>query len=173
MATNQHLFMRIIGIVTLFFLLAPLLLIVVTSFGSEPTISFPIKGFTFSWYANIFAQDTFIQGFITSLEVALLASLTAAAAALPAAYALTRKRNRMNRFLENVFLAPVMVPEVVLGFSLYSSLVIYAHFPLFISLLFGHFLICLPYSARLIIAGMRQFDGSAEEDAWILGSSRL
>ncbi|KGH56226.1 spermidine/putrescine ABC transporter ATP-binding protein [Oenococcus oeni S25] len=173
MTTNKHLLTKIIGIVTIVFLVFPLILIVVTSFGTEPTISFPIKGSTFAWYANIFSQDSFTQGFITSVVIALLASLASALVGLPAAYALTRGETKFSHFLESVFLAPVMVPEVVLGFSLYSSLVIYARFPLFLSLLFGHFLICMPYTIRLLIGGLEQFDSSIEEASWVLGTSRL
>lgn len=63
-----------ISLIILALLLIPLILVIITSFNTESSISLPIKGFTFNWYANIFQQPDFISGFESSLIVALLAS---------------------------------------------------------------------------------------------------
>jgi ABC-type spermidine/putrescine transport system permease subunit II len=42
------------------FLLVPLLIIIVTSFGTNSTIQFPIKGFTLDWYSKVFNNESFM-----------------------------------------------------------------------------------------------------------------
>ncbi|MGZ1424145.1 ABC transporter permease, partial [Streptococcus thermophilus] len=71
-------------------IMLPLVMVVITSFNDQSTISFPIKGFTFRWYHNIFEQPDFVSGFGNSLIVALIASLLALVLGIPAVYALTR-----------------------------------------------------------------------------------
>jgi putative spermidine/putrescine transport system permease protein len=43
--------------------------------------------------------------------------------------------------------------------------------PLLLSLIIGHFLLCVPYVIRLITASMLLLDSHIEEAAWICGSS--
>lgn len=59
------------------FLFVPLLIIVVTAFGEAPTITFPIKGFTFKWFANVFKSKAFVDSLILSGKLALYATLVA------------------------------------------------------------------------------------------------
>lgn len=47
-----------ISLIILALLLIPLILVIITSFNTESSISLPIKGFTFNWYANIFSNLT-------------------------------------------------------------------------------------------------------------------
>lgn len=66
------------------FLFLPLVLIAITSFGENATIQFPIEGFTFKWYQNIFVSEAFVDGFLLSLEIGLLATVLALIIGVPA-----------------------------------------------------------------------------------------
>ena len=59
------------------FLVIPLVIITITAFGGGSAITFPIESFSFKWFANVFALKSFRRSFLTSLEVALLATLIA------------------------------------------------------------------------------------------------
>ena len=56
------------------FLAIPLLIITVTAFGGGSAITFPIESFSLKWFANVFALKSFRRSFITSLEVAFMAT---------------------------------------------------------------------------------------------------
>lgn len=90
MLNRKNKTLAIISIIILILLMFPLLLVIITSFNNQDSISLPIKGFTLSWYANIFQQPDFISGFESSLFVAIIASLSALIIGIPAVYALTR-----------------------------------------------------------------------------------
>lgn len=162
----------IVGLVFAFLFL-PLVLIAVTSFGENATIQFPIEGFTFKWYSNIFVSDTFVKGFTLSLQIGLLATILALIVGVPAAYALARSSIKGRTWLKSFFLSPTIVPGIVVGYSLFQFVVIGLKLPVFQGLLLGHFLISLPYIIRVVGSSMEQLDFSIEEVAWTLGCTKL
>ncbi|MFC6323714.1 ABC transporter permease [Companilactobacillus baiquanensis] len=166
-------FSSVVGFLVLVILVVPLLIVIITSFGEESAISFPIKGFTFDWYANVFQQPDFVEGLKMSSIVAIVASFLALVVGTPMVYVLTRFDIHHKDWFQTIFLSPALIPEIVIGFALYQALVISLQLPLFISLLVGHFLLCLPYVVRLITAGMMEFDESIEEAAWMVGYNKL
>lgn len=166
-------FSSIVGFIVLLLLIMPLLIVVITSFGTEAAISFPIKGFTLEWYRNVFQQPDFVDGMKMSFIVAILASFIALLIGIPAVYALTRFKIHHKSWFQNIFLSPALIPEIVIGFALYQTLVISFGLPLFISLLIGHLLLCLPYVIRLLTAGLLDLDKRIEEAAWMVGYNKL
>ncbi|WP_035051278.1 ABC transporter permease [Carnobacterium pleistocenium] len=155
------------------FLFIPLIIITITSFGEKPTIQFPITGFTFSWFAAVFENQSFIDSFFLSLEVSLLATLLALAVGIPAAYALTRQSVKGKNWIKSFFLSPTIIPGVVVGYSLFQFIVIRLQVPIFQGLLLGHFLISIPYIIRVVGSSLEQLDFSIEEVAWTLGSTKV
>ena len=68
---------------------------------------------------------------------------------------------------------PILVPEIVLGFSLLKSVAVGMQTPIFLTLLVGHTLLVLPYCVRVVSASLASFDFSIEEAAISLGSPPL
>ena len=151
------------------FLAIPLFIITVTAFGGGSAITFPIESFSLKWFANVFALKSFRRSFITSLEVAFLATFISLLVGIPAAYALARSGMKGRGFLKSVFLSPTIVPGIVIGFIMYQCLILTLRIPVFAGLLVGHFMVTLPYVIRVVGSSMEQFDFSIEEAAWSLG----
>ena len=86
------------------FLFLPLAIIAVTAFNTASTISFPISGFTFKWFANVFATKSFLSGFQLSFMLAIVATLIALLVGVPAAYALSRNSVRGEKTAEKLLL---------------------------------------------------------------------
>lgn len=154
------------------FLMIPLVIITITAFGGENAITFPIESFSTKWFGNVFTLKSFRRSFLTSLEVAFLATLAALIVGVPAAYALARFNVKGKQMLKSVFLSPTIVPGIVIGFILYQFLILTLRVPVFLSLLAGHFMVTLPYVIRVVGSAMEQFDFSVEEAAWSLGCPR-
>jgi putative spermidine/putrescine transport system permease protein len=108
----------------------------------------------------------------TSFLLATLGTLLSLAVGIPAAYALARHRLHLPPFLGNVFVLPILIPEIVLGFSLMKTVAIGADVPIFPTLLIGHALLVLPYCVRVVGASLAAFDFSIEEAAVSLGCPR-
>lgn len=165
--------LTVIAFLVFAFLFLPLVIIIVTSFGENPTIQFPIEGFTFKWYQNIFVSDVFTAGFFLSLQIGVLATVLALLVGVPAAYGLARSDLKGRKLLKSFFLSPTIVPGIVVGYALFQIVVIKWQLPVFQGLLLGHFLISLPYIIRVVGSSLEQLDFSIEEVAWTLGCTKV
>lgn len=156
-----------------FFILAPLVIIVITSFGPDKSLVFPPKGFSLRWMINIFKVEMFRKSFFISMQLSVLGTILAMFIGIPAAYGLSRYDFKGKNILNGIFLSPILIPGIVLGFSLLRYLVIYAGLPVYTSLLIGHIIIIIPYIIRVISSSLSNFDYSIEEASMSLGASKI
>ncbi|TKT76231.1 ABC transporter permease [Aquamicrobium sp. LC103] len=152
------------------FLMGPLVIVFGAALSDTTYLTFPPQGLTLHWFQNIFEISAFRRTIVTSLQIAFLATAIALVIGIPAAYALNRYRIQLPAWLSTLFVLPILVPEIVLGFSLLRSVAVDASVPIFLALLIGHTLLVLPYCVRVISASLASFDFSIEEAAVSLGS---
>ncbi|CVH74581.1 Inner membrane ABC transporter permease protein YdcV [Clostridiales bacterium CHKCI006] len=167
---------RFLGVWTVLvfaFLLLPLVIVTITAFGEANVVQFPIQGFTFKWFGKALSSNSFMSACFYSLRLALVATLLALLVGIPGAYALARYSIKGKQLIKSFFLSPTIVPGTVLGFALFQVIVVQLQIPYDIGLLFGHFLIVLPYVIRIVGSSLEQFDFSIEEAAWTLGCGKI
>jgi putative spermidine/putrescine transport system permease protein len=152
------------------FLMGPLIIVFGAALSDTTYLTFPPQGLTLHWFERIFEMGAFRRTIVTSIEIAFLATALALAIGIPAAYALNRYRIQLPAWLSTLFVLPILVPEIVLGFSLLRSVAVGASTPIFATLLIGHTLLVLPYCVRVVSASLASFDFSVEEAAISLGS---
>jgi putative spermidine/putrescine transport system permease protein len=173
MPTRVNPFLIALTALVYLFLLAPLIIIFGASVSDTSYLTFPPQGLTLHWFENIWNISAFRRTIVTSLQIAFFATGLALIIGIPAAYALNRYRIQLPGWLSTLFVLPILVPEIVLGFSLLRSVNVEAGLPIFATLLVGHTLIVLPYVVRVISAALSSFDFSIEEAAISLGSPPL
>lgn len=159
-------------VLTFLFLLGPLVVILGAALSDTPFLTFPPQGLTLGWFQNVFEISAFTRTFGTSFMLAVGGTALSMLIGIPAAYALARYRVELPAFLGNVFVLPILIPEIVLGFSLMRSLATGWDFPIMTTLLLGHALLVLPYCVRVVGASLNGFDFSIEEAAVSLGCPR-
>ena len=152
------------------FLVGPLVIVLGAALSDTTYLTFPPQGLSLRWFEKIFEVGAFRTTFVTSFQLAFLSTALALLIGIPAAYALNRYRIELPTSLSTVFVLPILVPEIVLGFSLLKSVAVGAGAPIFLTLLIGHTLIVLPYAVRVVSASLASFDFSIEEAAISLGS---
>ena len=171
MKKNKFLFAFVV--LVYMFLFAPLAIIAVTAFGGESYVTFPIQSFSLKWFVNVFTTDTFMQTFRISLEISTLATLIALVIGVPAAYGLSRCTFRGKSVIKSFFLSPVIIPGLVVGFSLFQFIVIKLNMPVYYGLLIGHLIVIIPYIIRVVGSSLEGFDYSIEEAAMSLGADKV
>jgi putative spermidine/putrescine transport system permease protein len=170
MTSRIHPLLMLFTVLVYIFLMGPLIIVFGASLSDTTYLTFPPQGLTLRWFENIFEISAFRRTIVTSLELAFLATGLALIIGIPAAYALNRYRVQLPTWLSTVFVLPILVPEIVFGFSLLKSVAVGASAPIFVALLIGHTLLVLPYCVRVISASLASFDFSIEEAAVSLGS---
>lgn len=159
--------------IVFFFLLAPLVIIIGSALSDTTYLTFPPRGLTLRWFENIFEMSAFRRTAVTSFQLAFAGTALSLLVGIPAAYALNRYRIELPSWLSTVYVLPILVPEIVFGFSLMKSVTVGLETPIFLTLLIGHALLVLPYSVRVVSASLASFDFSIEEAAISLGSPPL
>ena len=156
---TNHTLVAILTALVYLFLVGPLVVIAVSSFGKEEYLQFPITGFTTKWFFHMFKVGDFVPACVMSLEIAALATVLALAIGVPAA-------------INVIFQSPVLIPGIVMGFVLMRYIVVLFNLPIFASLLVGHTLLCIPYVMRNVASALQNVDVSVEEAALSLGATR-
>jgi len=157
----------------LLFLGFPLVVIAILSFSASPNFVFPPHALSLDWYGNVFRNEQFAIGFQQSLMIATFATTVAILVSLPASYAIARHRFMGRQVLNTLVMAPLIVPEVVIGIAALTWLAaIRLDVPPY-SLFFLHALLLLPYAMRVIVASLEGSTARLEEAAITLGASPL
>lgn len=161
--------------VFLVYLLTPIVLLVVGSFGESWFGTLLPAGATGRWYAQVAADPSFRRAFWTSLVVASLTCATCALVGLPLAYAIYHAASRGVRAAARiVYLLPIAVPPMVLAFGMiivFSSDALPFLGSLWI-LLGGHVMMTLPYLLQALVGDMRHVGlADIERAADSLGAS--
>ena len=79
-------------------MLLPLLLVIWLSFFSNSILALPPTGYTLDWYRALRGQETFLNGFLNSLSIALIATVIGLAVSVPASLAIVRGNFPGRRF---------------------------------------------------------------------------
>ena len=169
---KHHLTLGVITFLVYVFLIGPLLIIMASSFGEQNALVFPGKGFTLKWYQQVFQMRSFINSAVLSIEIALAATAIALLLGVPAAYAMNRYRFPGKNLIKTMFLSPVLIPCIVLGFIMLRYVISRWNLSVIPSLLIGHTLLSIPYVMRVVTSSLANFDFAMEEAAGNLGAAR-
>jgi ABC-type spermidine/putrescine transport system permease subunit II len=152
------------------FLFLPVLVVVPMSFSSAQSLMFPPPGLSLRWYREFFADDVWLTAVANSLIVAGASSSLALGLGTLAAYRLVRGRFAGRTVLEANFVAPLIVPPVILAVALYmffAGIGLLGSYP---GLVVAHTVHGVPYVVLLMSVAISSFDERIEQVARSLGA---
>ena len=161
----------------LLFLLLPIALLAIGSFGSSWTNTALPTGVTTRWYGELWLDKSFRSAFATSLVVALSACMINALVGLPLAYSLYHAGMRGSQTAARIVSSlPIAVPTITLGFG--YMIVFNSDWMPWLSslplLILAHAVHTLPYLVATLLADMRHLNLTRIENmAATLGASPL
>jgi putative spermidine/putrescine transport system permease protein len=165
-------FFLIMGTLVLAFMFMPVVVVIGIAFGASPNFEFPPSSLSLVWFSSFFSSPGYTHAlFRVSLPLGLATAAIATMIGSLAAIGLERFTVSGRRFLEILFLTPLIFPQILLGAGLF---LLYARLNLDASLATlgaGYVLIGCPYVVRTVTAGLRGFDPQMEEAARNLGAS--
>lgn len=164
---------RAFSYLVVIFLSFPLVILISISFTEVAYLSFPPKGFTFHWYLEFLKDASYIESISTSFILAVSATLIAIAIAIPSSLVFSRYRFKGYNFVAATFLAPLVLPQVVIGAAMIQYLSLLGLARSFLGLLLAHVVIVVPYVIRTVSASLVGFNRYMEEAAQDLGCNRF
>lgn len=157
----------------LLFMALPNIIILAISFNPEAALAFPPSGISLKWYANVFHTPSFASGLRQSLLLACVSSTVSLVLGVLAALAIARFRFFGRQVVNVLVMAPLFVPEVVMGIAMLLWANIVSAVSNTTTLVILHCLIVLPYVVRLAVANLQGMDPNLESAAMLLGARPL
>ena len=164
---------RLYTIFVYIFMFAPIVAVIMLSFNPEQFGSFPMKGFSFTWYFKLVQNKPILLAFKNSLILGSLTAVVVTVIGILAAIAFIRYKFPGKNALNTLLLAPIMIPEVILGVALLLFIRWLQQPKSFLLLLIGHVVITLPYVLLVVQARLVGIKIEYEEAAKSLGAGPL
>jgi len=155
-------------------LIAPTVVVLITSFTSAFSLRFPPPGYSARWYVALWNDSPeILAAALTSLEVAGIATAVSVLLGVAAALALARQTRAWARFVDSLFMSPLMLPTLALGLALLVLFNLAGTGLSLATLVIGHIAITTPYVLRTTVASLAQMDPQLLESARSLGARPL
>jgi len=151
------------------FLYVPLLIVIVYSFN-DSRLNAEWVGFTFSWYDKLFHNQDMLLAAGNSLLIGLTASVVATVLGTMAGLAMYRYQSRL---LSILVLAPIAIPEILMGVSLLIFFVLLNLTLGLVSVALAHIAFCIGFVAIVVRSRLAGMDESLTEAARDCGASPL
>ncbi|GGF80447.1 ABC transporter permease [Mameliella alba] len=153
------------------FMFLPVAVVVLLSFNASQFGSFPMTGFSFRWFVELWNNDAIMRAFRTSIVLGLLTAVISTTLGVLASLALVRYKVPGANAISTLLIAPILVPEVVLAVALLLFLNFLGLHKSFTLLLFGHVIFTLPFVILVVQARLVSIRRDVEEAAMSLGAS--
>tara|TARA_Y100000590_G_scaffold172367_1_gene197151 strand:- start:4651 stop:5424 length:774 start_codon:yes stop_codon:yes gene_type:complete len=164
---------RIFALILSFFLLSPILLVVLFAFTDRAIANFPINSFSLKWWVEIFNHRQFASCFFNSVTIGLSVAFVSAITGTMAAIGLSKLPAKTASITLAVISIPIMLPPLVLGIALLSFYVSIGMKLGLHTVIISHLLFTQPFVILVVYARMITFDYSVIDSARDLGASPL
>jgi putative spermidine/putrescine transport system permease protein len=154
-----------------FVLVAPTIVVLMTSFTSSASLRFPPEGFSLRWYAALADADQIRKAAWNSLVVAVAATILSVVIGTAGALAVARNRAAWGRALDALLMSPLVLPALAFGFACLVYFNMIGLTPSVSLLVVGHTVVCFPYVMRTTVASLAQLDPGLLEASESLGAS--
>lgn len=163
---------RGVALLTYLFLFGPVAVVVLLSFNPLEFGSFPLRGVTFRWYAQLAQNGQIFDAVKTSLVLGGLTAVISTVVGVAAALALVRYDFPGKRLVATLLTFPILMPQVVLGVAVLLFLRSLGMPTSFVLLLLGHIVLTTPLVVLVAQARLYAIPVVYEEAAMSLGADR-
>jgi len=156
---------RIICGAVLFFLIAPIVVLIPLSFNAEPYFTFThgmltlsADAFSLRWYQDIISNPQWIHSIKNSIIIAFFATISATFLGTLAAWGLSRPQTPFRVPLMSILISPMIVPLIITAagmFFFYSKIGLAQTYP---GLIMAHTALGIPFVIITVTATLIGFD---------------
>jgi len=168
------------AIAVLFFLLAPMFVVIPLSFNAEPYFSFTPKmlslnpdGFSLRWYRDILENPQWGDAMKNSVIIALCSTLLATVLGTLAAMGLARSNMPFRDFFMALLISPLIVPIVIAAAGMYFFYSSVGLAQTTLGLILAHTSLGVPFVVITMTATLSGFDQNLVKAASSLGANPM
>ncbi|QCP50735.1 ABC transporter permease [Trinickia violacea] len=163
--------LRGLCVLTLLYLILPVLAIVPLSFSSSTFLVYPIPGWSLRWYQNLIAADEWRMAAKNSFIVAPSATVVATVLGTLAAIGLSKANFRGKGLLMAVLISPMIVPVVVVGVGMYLFFAPLGLANTYVGLILAHAALGVPFVVTTVGATLQGFNHNLVRASLSLGAN--
>jgi putative spermidine/putrescine transport system permease protein len=155
-------------------IVAPVVIVLMTSFTEGQALKFPPKGFSLMWYEQLFDPTKSRQIHRTaenSLIIACYSTLLGVVLGTLASLGLARNRTRAARAADNFFMSPLVLPGITYGLAALVYFSLLGFRPSIELMVAGHLIVTMPFILRTTTASLSQLDPALLDSSKSLGAS--
>jgi len=156
-----------------FFLIAPVLLLIPMSLGSAEIIEFPPSQIGLDQYRKFFSHPAWQSAVLNSLQISAITAMVSSFLGVLASLGLVWGKFKGKGLINAFIVSPMIVPIIVMALAFYISLAKLGLIGTKLGLVLAYTPLTLPFSVLPISATLRGFDRSLENAARILGANRF
>jgi putative spermidine/putrescine transport system permease protein len=158
-----------LGVLT--FIYVPLALVLLNSFSASATFAWPPPALTLRWWQVAASNEGVRTAVLTSVQVALLATVIAVVLGTLASIALVRYEFFGRDAVSLLVVLPIALPGIVTGIALNTLFTGFLGGLTFLTLVVGHATFCIVVVVNNASARLRRMSGTAEEASMDLGAT--
>ncbi len=151
-------------------LIAPTLIMLLTSLTASQSLRFPPDGLSLRWYAALLEADQMQRAAWNSLIVACWTTAISVGLGTLAALAIARSTSPWMRGLDMLFMSPLLLPALAFGFAALIFVHKLGFRPNLPFLVLGHVVVCVPFVLRTTGAALSQIDPALLDASYSLGA---
>lgn len=163
--------LRIVGVLVIVFIAAPLVIVVPMSFSDARSLQFPPSGYWLGYYRAYFSDMRWLQPTWNSIIIASATIVLTMALVIPATFALVRYRFAGKSIADLMMLMPLAVPHIVMAVGYYSFLGGLGFVHTHLGVIVAHTCLSVPIAFLVLSANLKGFDRNLERAAQSLGAS--
>jgi putative spermidine/putrescine transport system permease protein len=163
--------LRGLAVLTLLYLVLPVLAIVPLSFSSSTFLVYPIPGWSLRWYQNLILSDEWRMAAKNSFIVAPSATIVATVLGTLAAIGINKADFRGKAVLMAILISPMIVPVVVVGVGMYLFFAPLGLANTYTGLILAHASLGVPFVVTTVSATLQGFNYNLVRASLSLGAN--
>jgi putative spermidine/putrescine transport system permease protein len=163
--------MKLIGLLVVLFIAAPLVIVVPMSLSTSPSLQFPPPGLWLGYYEQYFQDMSWLRPTWNSVVIALANTVLTMLLVVPATFALVRHKFWGKGLANIMMMMPMAVPHIVMAIGYYNY---FGQLGIIFSktgVVLAHTCLSVPITFLVLSANLKGFDLTLERAARSLGAT--
>lgn len=162
----------VLAVLTAAYLVAPVFVVIPTSFNDSSFLAFPPEVWSLRWYQAYFDDPTWVAATFSSLRIGILVTALSVVLGTLASLGMVRGRYPLRALVSGLVLAPVLVPYVIIGLAVYALFLRLGLTQTTLGFVLVHTALAVPFVVINVSSALVSFDRRLEMAAMSLGANR-